>query len=128
MQGLIARDSSIHLSDGPSLLSRTKFLGYIFGEEPNRVIGFIIEEVIGRHPGIADLDTCEAALRKLHKAGIAHGDLNKYNVIIANKGLVKFIDFEASMRLEDAKATNVAKAEFKNIRLRLEDNSRVRQR
>ena len=70
-----------------------RLLGYAFEGAPRRVIGFVFEEVIGRRPSIADLKTCEIALRQLHDLDIIHGDINEDNMFIAKEG-VKFIDFE----------------------------------
>jgi hypothetical protein len=72
-----------------------KLLGYVYEEPHDRVVGFLFEKISGRRPGIADLELCENALRELHKLGIIHGDLNRDNIFITNKG-VKFIDFEDS--------------------------------
>lgn len=76
-------------------------LGYAYEDTRDRVVGLVMEEVIGRHPSLADLATCQEALRQLHGLGIAHGDINMYNMIITKDG-VKFIDFEeACLRLAD---------------------------
>ncbi|KAM4066609.1 hypothetical protein HRG_012119 [Hirsutella rhossiliensis] len=72
-----------------------KLLGYAYEETHDRVIGLIIEEVIGRHPTIADLAICREGLRQLHGFGIIHGDVNMYNIFITKDG-AKFIDFEES--------------------------------
>lgn len=78
------------------------FVGYIYEETPTRVVGFITEQVIGRHPDDAtDSAACLAALRSLHEHGVVHGDVNKYNIIITKDG-PKFIDFEESILRNEA--------------------------
>lgn len=77
------------------------FLGYAYEETRDRVVGLVIEEVVGRHPGIADLPICQEALRQLHGLGMTHGDVNRYNIFITDDG-AKFVDFEEScIRLVD---------------------------
>ncbi|KFY30766.1 hypothetical protein V493_01676 [Pseudogymnoascus sp. VKM F-4281 (FW-2241)] len=72
-----------------------EFIGFVYEEEENRVIGFLIEELHGRHPNIRDLRTCKYTVEQLHSIGIIHGDLNRYNIIITGHE-AKLIDFEAS--------------------------------
>lgn len=72
-----------------------EFIGFVYEEEENRVIGFLIEELHGRHPNIRDLRTCKYTVQQLHSIGIIHGDLNRYNIIITGHE-AKLIDFEAS--------------------------------
>lgn len=71
------------------------FIGYVYEEVEDRIIGFLVEELQGRHPTIDDLDACRATVQQLHRIGILHGDLNKYNIIIAGE-TAELIDFEAS--------------------------------
>lgn len=72
-----------------------KFLGHV--HEAGRVMGFILEKVDGRHAGWEDLEVCQAALRRLHGLGIAHGDCNRYNFIIGPDDNVTLIDFEKAI-------------------------------
>lgn len=46
-----------------------KFLGYVYEEVEDRTIGFLIEDIAGRTPGIKDLEACEKAVRLLHEQG-----------------------------------------------------------
>jgi hypothetical protein len=77
-----------------------KFLGYVYEEEDNRVIGFLMEVLHGSHPQSRDQQVCEAAIQQLHGIGIVHGDLNKYNILIEGD-TVKFVDFEVATFRDD---------------------------
>jgi hypothetical protein len=72
-----------------------EFIGYVYEEEEDRVIGFLMEEIHGRHPGIGDLRICQYTVQQLHSIGIIHGDPNRYNIIITGDE-ARLIDFEAS--------------------------------
>ncbi len=76
------------------------FLGYVYEEEENRVIGFLMEFLRGHHPHLKDQQLCNNAIQELHKIGIVHGDPNKYNIII-EEDTVKFIDFEEATFWDD---------------------------
>ncbi|TWU74618.1 hypothetical protein ED733_001826 [Metarhizium rileyi] len=98
-------------------------VGYVYEESPDRVVGFLMEEIVGYHPTIDDLAPCEAALRKLHNMGIAHGDPHKYNIIIAVDG-AKFIDFEqAALRDDTEEWPNTVQKEHEELRDKLLDMS-----
>lgn len=77
-----------------------KFIGYVYETEKDRVMGFLMEELHGRHPNIGDLGACEDTAEQLHGIGVVHGDLNKYNIIVSGN-VAKLIDFEVSTFLED---------------------------
>lgn len=77
-----------------------KFLGHI--HEAGRVIGFLLEKIPeGRNAEPADLEICEAALRRFHMLGFIHGDSNKYNFIIRPDGQVVLIDFDKAKTCAD---------------------------
>ncbi|KAH8904103.1 alpha-galactosidase A [Coniochaeta sp. PMI_546] len=77
-----------------------KFLGHI--HEAGRVIGFLLEKIPdGRNAEPADLEICEAALRRFHALGFVHGDCNKYNFIVRPDGQVVLIDFEKARACAD---------------------------
>jgi len=63
-------------------------LGYIT-EDPSRIYG--------HHATISDLPACKIIARKLHGLRILHGDLNKHNFLISERGVV-LIDFETAKR------------------------------
>lgn len=67
------------------------FLGHLV--EHDRIMGILIEKVEGTHAGIEDLQACQTVVRRLHSLGIVHGDLNRYNFVITEKGAT-LIDFE----------------------------------
>ncbi|KAK0111010.1 hypothetical protein ONS95_001390 [Cadophora gregata] len=75
-----------------------EFLGYV--TEAGRVIGFLLEYIEGRHATISDLPACKTIVGQLHDLGILHGDLNKHNFLISEKGVV-MIDFETAKKSED---------------------------
>jgi predicted Ser/Thr protein kinase len=68
------------------------FLGHLI--EHDRIIGFLIERIEGRHGDISDLGACQSVVKRLHSLGIVHGDLNKYNFIVGPSGKTTLIDFE----------------------------------
>ena len=78
-----------------------KFLGYL--TEDGRVIGFLIECVEGCHATISDLPACRAFVQELHGLGILHGDLNKHNFLVPERG-VMMVDFETAKKSEDSEA------------------------
>lgn len=78
-----------------------EFLGYL--TEDGRVIGFLIEYVEGHQATISDLPACETVVRRLHELGVLHGDLNKHNFLISERGTI-LIDFETAWQSENTKA------------------------
>jgi hypothetical protein len=102
-----------------------RLLGYAFEERSYRVIGFILEEIVGRPAEITDLKMCERALEGLHSLDIIHGDLNRHNIFITDNG-IKFIDLEDSCvrppgKLEDWDA--IKAGEMQSLAEKLSDNS-----
>jgi serine/threonine protein kinase len=79
----------------------SEFLGYL--TEDGRVIGFLIEHVRGHHATISDLRACEVTVRRLHALGILHGDLNKHNFLVSERGAI-LIEFETAKRSENREA------------------------
>lgn len=94
LQQEVATYQCLALSDNSPLVP--KFLGYVYEETPDRVIGFLCQAISGRHPSLADYDNCMSALEKIHAKGIHHGDINRYNILITPTNEVVFIDFENS--------------------------------
>lgn len=95
-----------------------KFMGHIV--EEGRVIGLLIEQIENaRHADVADLSACEEALKKLHRLGILHGDVNKHNFLINGDG-VTLIDFDCARKTEDAKAFEI---EMESLAVQLRDSS-----
>jgi len=70
------------------------FLGHL--TEHDRVIGFLLEYVDGRHADVEDLQACQSIVKRLHALNIVHGDLNRYNFLITPAG-AKLLDFEVSI-------------------------------
>ena len=94
-----------------------EFLGYL--TEDGRVIGFLIEYVEGHHATISDLPACEAVVRRLHGLGVLHGDLNKHNFLISERGAI-LIDFETAKQSEN---NEVMEREVKGLKGQLLDES-----
>ncbi|KAH7305031.1 hypothetical protein B0I35DRAFT_362563 [Stachybotrys elegans] len=94
-----------------------RFLAHV--HENGRIMGFLLEKIEGRSASIQDLSVCETALKKLHKLGLVHGDVNRYNFIVTEEG-VKVIDFENLQ--ENASSESMSK-ELKKLRMELVDES-----
>ena len=95
-----------------------RFLGHLL--ENGRVSGFLMERVLdARHAGPEHLSLCQEAVRRLHRLGIRHGDLNKYNMLIA-AGRATLIDFDAASKCED---TRVLEEEYDGLLDALKDMS-----
>jgi RIO-like serine/threonine protein kinase len=80
------------------------------------VVGFLFEELHRNYASIGGLEACREALQELHRLGIIHCDINKYNNFMT-ADRPKFIDFEDSI-LESggkAKTSNLEKLEAKEI-------------
>jgi hypothetical protein len=56
---------------------------YVFERSEEQIVGFICEEMEGRFAGPEDYEECKGAVEGLHRFGVVHGDLNKYNIIMA---------------------------------------------
>jgi RIO-like serine/threonine protein kinase len=82
-------------------------------------MGFLLEKIEGRPASFQDLSICEAALGKLHKLGLIHGDVNRYNFLVTKEG-VKLFDFERF--LENASPESMLK-ELENVRAELVEES-----
>ncbi|CAC9887847.1 unnamed protein product, partial [Aureobasidium pullulans] len=53
--------------------------------EEGRIIGFVMEHIANaRHAEPEDLPLCQETLRRLHRLGIKHGDVNKHNMLVAS--------------------------------------------
>ncbi|KAJ4525083.1 hypothetical protein HRR83_000745 [Exophiala dermatitidis] len=72
-----------------------QLLGYVFEGSGRRIIGFLLEALVGRPANVTDEKRCEEALQSLHELGITHGDPNKENILITGSG-PRFIDLEDS--------------------------------
>ena len=69
--------------------------------EAGRVTGFLIGCIANaKTAGPEDLLACQRSLKKLHSLGILHGDINKYNFLVRDGGVV-IVDFETASRTGD---------------------------
>lgn len=97
------------------------FLGHLTEDGGRRVIGFVLQAVVGGGRGARtaagpkDLAACRRVLARLHALGIKHGDVNKYNFLLASSnnslddggggdgdgGEAVLIDLESAVRCDD---------------------------
>jgi hypothetical protein len=103
-----------------------KVLGYAYEELRDRTIGFLMEDISGRTPGAEDLKFCEGTIRLLHKSGILHGDVNRYNFLMADCGAIVF-DFEVAT-IKEVVASKESDDEIETLVEKLKDNSGVGKR
>lgn len=94
-----------------------RFLGQLYEED--RVIGFMLEKLVGRTASIGDLEGCQAVLRKFHILGLLHGDVNRYNFLITEEE-IKLIDFE---RFSENVSAEAQAEELSSLEAELEDTS-----
>ena len=107
----VERETRIYaLLEGTGIAPR--FLGHV--HEQNRVIGFLLERIDGRPAGIDDLEICKAALKRLHRLGIIHGDCNRYNFVVGNDGKTTLVDFEKSTHGASREAMEAEMASLEN--------------
>ncbi|KAI8965025.1 hypothetical protein F5Y11DRAFT_314412 [Daldinia sp. FL1419] len=104
------------LLEGSGLAPR--FLAHV--REGRRIIGFLLEKLEGRTPSFQDLSICEAALRKLHGLGYAHGDVSPSNFLITEDGEVKLLDFE---QFQESIDSELMEDEVDSLRSGLMDES-----
>ncbi|OBT87959.1 hypothetical protein VE02_04515 [Pseudogymnoascus sp. 03VT05] len=96
---------------------------YIFERSEEQVVGFVCDEVEGRFAGVDDYEECRRGVEKLHEFGVVHGDLNKYNIIIAADG-VRFIDLENAVldtEVEGSKFARLCVEELDGLENKLND-------
>jgi predicted Ser/Thr protein kinase len=104
----IQRETEIYsLLEGNGIAPQ--FLGHI--HEQGRIIGILLEKVMGRHAGIEDLQICYSAVKRLHGLGISHEVCNRYNFIVGINNKATLLDFENSTvgASEDAMEAETAK-------------------
>ncbi|WEW59163.1 hypothetical protein PRK78_004632 [Emydomyces testavorans] len=80
-----------------------RFLAHIT-ENQERVIGYVVERVPGRHATVDDLEPCRQVLSKLHALGIVHGSLSPGSFIMADDGRVVLHGFGGSYLADDEAA------------------------
>lgn len=95
------------LHDGPCDVA-PNFLAHL--TENGRVIGVLLEKLEGRPASIADLPLCTKAVETLHKAGIIHGDVNRFNFMINDEShTARLVDYEhAEVYSKDAAETEIS--------------------
>lgn len=91
-----------------------RFIGYVYEETKDRIIGFLMEYLHGRQPEPEDLHLCQATMRQLHEAGIVHGDLHKPNIVVSDNR-AKFIDFEVAIFRGDKRFTECKRLEMQKL-------------
>jgi hypothetical protein len=81
--------------------------------ENGRVIGTLLEKLDGVAACIDDLAACEALLKRLHRVGLVHGDVNRYNFLVKEgvKDSVRLVDFEHADEFDE----EVAREELRSL-------------
>lgn len=90
-----------------------ELLSYVSESSLDRVVGILVEKLVGRTAELVDLQPCGQALDQLHNH-LIHGDLCKYNIFITSEG-PKFIDFENSILVGAERWTIASRDEEKRI-------------
>jgi tRNA A-37 threonylcarbamoyl transferase component Bud32 len=70
-------------------------------------MGILLERLEGDFALVEDLPACANALRRLHKIGLVHGDVNRYNFVVDKQSKsVRMVDFEyvAALEVDEAAA------------------------
>lgn len=96
------------------------FLAHI--TEDVRVIGILLEKVDGSAASIGDLAACEALLERIHRIGLVHGDVNRYNFLV-KEGVgceVRLIDFGHAAEFDEERAME----ELRSLPTELAEESR----
>ncbi|KAL2753671.1 hypothetical protein ACRALDRAFT_2060808 [Sodiomyces alcalophilus JCM 7366] len=98
---IITHHRSQHAHESPMAPS---FLGHLI--ENGRTIGFLLEKVDGERARPDDLPRCEALLRRVHRLGLVHGDVNRYNFIVNRdaENSVYLVDFEHCTEFDEGLA------------------------
>ncbi|KAJ9142580.1 Lipopolysaccharide kinase (Kdo/WaaP) family protein [Coniochaeta hoffmannii] len=98
---IIARHHSQHPNESPIT---PDFLGHL--TENGRTMGFLLQKVDGESACVDDLASCEALLRRLHRLGLIHGDVNRHNFLIdrVSGSGIRLVDFEHAEEFDDGLA------------------------
>ncbi|KAK1764892.1 alpha-galactosidase A [Phialemonium atrogriseum] len=98
---IIGRHQQQYPSESPIA---PNFLAHL--TEDDRVVGFLLQKVDGVSASVDDLANCEALLRRLHRLGLTHGDVNRHNFLVdrVSGGGVHLVDFEHAEELEEKMA------------------------
>ncbi|KAI9824127.1 MAG: hypothetical protein M1819_001082 [Sarea resinae] len=73
--------------------------------ENGRVMGMLLEKLEGDYATIDDLPACEEAVRRVHRMGMIHGDVNRYNFIVdRSKKCARLVDFEHASPYNETEA------------------------
>ncbi|KAB8254064.1 hypothetical protein BDV32DRAFT_143210 [Aspergillus pseudonomiae] len=123
LQQEVAVYSNLTLSGFPHA---PKFIGFVYEETKFRVVGFLIESITGKPPGVQNLRDYTETVRLLHAYGIVHGDLNKYNFLITEHG-AKVFDFENAV-VQGNVDPETAENEIETLAVKLEDESGIGKR
>lgn len=74
-------------------------------------MGMLLEKIDGGLASLGDLDSCEQILRRVHRMGIVHGDVNRYNFLVdQSSGQVRLIDFEHAEVFDAQRASQELKS------------------
>jgi hypothetical protein len=95
------------------------FLGHV--TENGRVVGLLLQKVDGLSACDSDLASCEALLRRLHRLGLVHGDVNRHNFLVDQDsgGGVHLVDFEHASWFDE----EMARAELLSLPVELTEET-----
>ena len=79
-----------------------RFLGHIT-DNGTRIVGFLLEQIGGaREAGLADMEACRDALRRLHALGITYGgSLRRHSFLVCRDGSVLLQGFGGAFETDD---------------------------
>jgi hypothetical protein len=88
--------------------------------ECGRVIGLLLERQEGEYASGEDLAECTDVLQRLHRIGLIHGDVNRYNFIVNRESKrVTVVDFEHATVFQEESA----RIELESLRVELEEHT-----
>jgi hypothetical protein len=95
---IVARHHSEHINEPPIT---PNFLGHL--TENGRIMGFLLQKVDGEPACVDDLGSCEALLRRLHRLGLLHGDVNRYNFVVdrVSRSGMRLVDLEYAEEFDE---------------------------
>ncbi|KAI5856719.1 alpha-galactosidase A [Durotheca rogersii] len=113
---IMARHHNQHPNESPIA---PNFLGHL--TENGRTMGFLLQKVNGEPACIDDLANCEALLRRLHRLGLIHGDVNRYNFLVdrISGSSIRLVDFEHAEELDEG----LARAELLSLPVELAEET-----
>lgn len=113
---IISRHHSQHANEPPIA---PNFLGHLV--ENGRPMGFLLQKVDGEPACIDDSPDFEALLRRVHRLGLVHGDVNRSNLIVDRESGngVRLVGFERCAEFDE----ELARKELLSLPAKLADET-----